>query len=297
MKKKGGKRGGKRAKSSMGAGATNMTSRAAMAAATSAGKSVKERVAAMENVGQAVVESDAQLQAVLKVLRNKDEPTPVRLAALQALQAASFAVIQFESCRGDYLATLRAVANDTDLELRQRVLGILAREKDGFAQQRLLEGLQNPEKALVPPEKALQLLSYDVHAEAYPMARAIVSNPPSVAAKREALRLLGADASSKPLFEKILRDKEETREIRQLSASALHAIAPASLQRHAREMLLDPKEYSDIQETSLTALTQFGDQVKVEKDEKLVKHLSSLKGRVSTKLKQGARLFLSKYGR
>ncbi|HMG04244.1 MAG TPA: hypothetical protein VK581_02210 [Chthoniobacterales bacterium] len=296
MSKKGIKRAAKSAKSAMQAGATSLSPRLAMTTATNAGKSVKERVAAMPNVSQAVIESDAQLQAVLKVLRSKDEPTPVRLAALQALQAASFAVIEFESCRGDYLATLRAVATDSDLELRQRVLGILARENDGFAQQRLLEGLQNPEKALLPPEKALQLLGYDVHADAYPVAREIVKHPPSDAAKREALRLLGADASSKPLFEKILRDKEETREIRQIAASSLHAIAPAALQKHAREMLLDPKEYSDIQETSLTALTQFGDAGKVEKDETLMKRISSLRGVGSTKLKQGARLFQAKYG-
>ena len=123
---------------------------------------------------------------------------------------------------------LRAVATDADPELRQRVLGLLAREKDGFAEKRLLEGLQQPEKALVPPEKALQLLSYDIHAEAYPVARMIVKNPPNEEAKREALRLLAADASSKPLFERILNDKEETKENRQLSASALQAIAPDS---------------------------------------------------------------------
>lgn len=296
MKKKGGKRAAKGAKSAMQAGAMNMSSRVSLATATSAGKSVKERVAAMVNVSEAVVENEEQLQAVLKVLRNKEEPTPVRLAAMQALQAASFAVIQFESCRGDYLATLRAVATDSDLELRQRALGILAREKDGFAQQKLLDGLQSPEKALLPPEKALQLLSYDIHAEAYPVARAIVSKPPSVAAKREALRLLAADASSKSLFEKILRDKDETKEIRQLSASALHNIAPAALQTLAREIVLDPKEYSDIQETSLTALTHFGDEAKVAKDEKLRKRVGSLKSRAPSKLKQGARLFQAKYG-
>jgi hypothetical protein len=295
MRKKGAKRAAKGTKSAMQAGAAALSSRAAFATVTSAGKSVKERVAAMPNVSELVIESEAQFQGVLKVVGNKEEPTPVRLAALQALQAASFAVIQFESCRGDYLATLRAVATDSDLELRQRVLGILAREKDGFAQQRLLEGLENPEKALLPPEKALQLLSNDVHAEAYPVARQIVSNPPSVAAKREALRLLAADASSKPLFEKVLRDKDEAREIRQLSASALHTIAPAALQTHAREMLLDSKEYSDIQETSLTALTQFGDEAKIAKDNTLKKRIGSLQRGKSGKLKQGARNFQAKY--
>jgi hypothetical protein len=65
----------------------------------------------------------------------------------------------------------------------------------------------------------------------------------------------------------ILNDKEETKENRQLSASALQAIAPEAMQTHARELLLDPKEYDDIQATSLTALTQFGSAAKVEKDE------------------------------
>ena len=202
---------------------------------------------------------------MLNVLRNEDEPVKVRLAALQALQAASFSVVAFESCRGDYIATLREVAEDPDPELRQRVLGMLAREKDGFAQKKLLEGLQNPDKALVPPEKALQLLSYDVHAEAYPLARAIVSKPPNATAKREALRLLAADATSAPMFEKILRDKDESREIRQISASALHALKPQKLQAHAREIVLDKSEYDDIKATSLTALTQFGDDEAVAK--------------------------------
>lgn len=295
MSKARNKKRGKRAKPKR-ASAVKMSSSAAVTVATNARKPVKERIAAMANVTQAVCEKDNKFQALLKVLRNMNEPIRVRLAALQALQAASFAVVQFESRRADYLATLRAVATDADPELRQRVLGLLAREKDGFAQQRLLEGLQQPGKALLPPEKALQLLSYDIHADAYPVARMIVKSPPNEEAKREALRLLAADASSKPLFERILNDKEETKENRQLSASALQAIAPDAMQTHARELLLDPKEYDDIQATSLTALTQFGTAAKVEKDEELLKRVASLKSAGSNKLKRGARRFLTKYG-
>jgi hypothetical protein len=189
------------------------------------------------------------------------------------------------------------VAEDPDPELRQRVLGILAREKDGYAQKKLVEGLRNPDQALVPPEKALQLLSNDVHAEAYAAARAIVSKPPSDIARREALRLLAADASAAPLFEKVLRDKEEFAEIRQIAASALQALKPDKLQAHAREMLLDPKEYDDIQATSLTAITQFGDGAAVAKDDKLMQTVDRLKGETSKKLKQTARLFLEKFSR
>jgi len=273
------------------------SARGARSIATSARKTVEERVAALVEAPLAVCENDENLQAVLNILRDKNEPVEVRLAALQTIQAASFSVVAFESCRGDYIATLREVAEDPDPELRQRVLGLLAREKDGFAQKKLLEGLQNPEKALLPPEKALQLLSYDVHAEAYSVARAIVSKPPNDTAKREALRLLAADATAAPLFEKILRDKDELAEIRQISASALQALKPEKLQAHAREMLLDTSEYDDIQATSLTALTQFGDDEAVGKDEALLKSVDRLIGKATTRVKQSARRFLSKYGR
>ena len=278
-------------------GVVKRTARAAMSVATSSKKSVQQRVAALAEVPLAVCDDDQNLQALLNILRDRKEPIKVRLAALQSIQAASFSVIAFESCRGEYLATLREIVDDPNPELRQRVLGILAREKDGYVQKRLLDGLQNPDKALVPPEKALQLLSYDVHAEAYPVAREILSKPPNERAKREALRLLAADAGSAPVFEKLLLDKKEGREIRQISAAALQSIRPEEFQKRARELVLDSKEYDDIQATALTALTQFGDESAVSKDEALVKRVGRLEKGKSAKVKKTAKRFLSKYNR
>jgi hypothetical protein len=272
------------------------TPRAAFAVATNEKKSAQERAKAFVEAPLAAIQSDQTLQASLQVLRNREEPIKVRLAALQSLQAASFSVLEFEPYREDYLATLREICDDPDPELRQRVLGILAREKDGYAQKKLLEGLQEPEKALVPPEKALQLLSYDVHTDAYPVAREIVNQPPNADAKREALRLLSADASSAPIFEKLLRDKDETREIRQICAAALQAVKPKEFQEQARELLLDTTEYDDIQATALTALTQFGDEKAVAKDEKLMKRVDQLGKGKSAKVKKTAKRFMTRYG-
>jgi len=278
--------------------AVKRSARAALSVATSGRRPVRKRVAAMAQAPLAVCESDKDLQAMLNVLRNEDEPVKVRLAALQSLGAAAFSVIAFESCRGDYLAALRKVATDPKPELRQRVLGLLMREKDGFAQRKLLDGLKNPDKALVPPEKALQLLSYDVHAEAYAAARAIVGKPPNPDARREALRLLAADATAAPLFEKLLRDKKELREIRQISASALHALKPDRLQQVAREIVLDKSDYDDIKATSLMALATFGDDKALANDTVLLNGVDRFgAGKAPSKYKQGARRFLRKYGR
>ena len=272
------------------------TPRAAFAVATNEKKSTAERSKAFAEAPLATIQSDKNLQASLEVLRDREQPIKVRLAALQSLQAATFSVIEFEPYREDYFATLRQIVDDPDEELRQRVLGILAREKDGYAQQRLIAGLQDPSKALLPPEKALQLLSYDVHAEAYPVAREILKTPPNPEAKREALRLLSADASSAPVFEKLLRDKDEDRDIRQISAAALQAVKPKRFQEQAREMLLDDKEYDDIQATALTALEQFGDEKAVAKDQKLMKRAEQLETSKSAKVKKTAKRFMMRYG-
>ena len=272
------------------------TARAAFAVATNEKKSTAERAKAFAEAPLATIQSDDTLQASLNVLRDQKQPIKVRLAALQSLQAATFAVLEFEPHREEYFATLRELVDDPDDELRQRVLGILAREKDGYVQQRLLEGLQDPSKALVPPEKALQLLSYDVHAEAYPVAREILNAPPNPEAKREALRLLSADAKSAPAFEKMMRDKDEDRDIRQLSAAALQAVQPKRFQEQARELLLDKKEYDDIQATALTALEQFGDEKAVAKDQQLLDRIDELGSAKSAKVKKSAKRFMTRYG-
>ena len=272
------------------------SARGALAVATSARQTVRARVAAMADATLAVCDDDQGLQAMLTVLRDRKEPLKVRLAALASLQAASFSVVAFESCRSDFTATLRALMEDPNAELRQRVLGLLMRDKDGAAQKRLIAGLENPAKALVSPEKALQLLGYDPHADAYKLARKIVADPPNETAKREALRLLGADSSARPMFEKILRDKKEAPEYRRISASALQAIAPDALQKHAREIVLDSSESDDLQATSLTAIAQFGDADTISGDNELLKRVGRMRSTSSTKVKQTAKRLLTKYG-
>ena len=268
-----------------------------MAAAADSRKPPKQRIAALADAPLAVTDSHKNLRAVLKVLCDTSEPVDVRLAALQAVQSASFSVVAFEGCRSEYIAALRSVIEDKDPELRQRVLGILAREKDGFAQKKLMEGLRRPERALVPPEKALQLLSYDLHTDAYRIAREIAIKPPNDVAKREALRLLAADAGSAPMFERILRDKGEAADTRQIAAAALRALTPDKLQELARQILLDPTEQGDLQATCLTALTQFGDGKAIADDAALRTRVEELSDAATVQVKRSARQFLQKYSR
>lgn len=270
--------------------------RAAMAVATNSRKATAERVKALADAPQAIVESEKSAQALMEVVRNREEPVEVRLEAINALATAAFAVTAFEPYRNDFIATLQEVADDPNTEIREAALGLLAGQKNKFAQKKLLAGLKNPAKALVAPETALQLLSYDVHAEAYAVARDIVASSPNQLAKQEALRLLAADPKSTKLFEDVLRDKEEQRELRQVAASALNALSPDKLEDHAKDILNDDSEYEDIQATSLTALRQFADQEELAKDEALMKSVRRMSATAkSPKYKKSATEFLEEY--
>ncbi|MBT2327085.1 hypothetical protein J7E62_32925 [Variovorax paradoxus] len=260
-------------------------------------KNVKQRIAALTAVGWNLTADKQHLRAALGILKDPEEAIELRLAVLALLQSMTFDPKRFETFRADYLRTLRTVSSDSDPELRQRALGVLAREHDPATQEKLLAGLKDPTQALVAPEKALQLLSYDVHTDAYPLARAIVKKPPNGTARREALRLLAADGSSASMFETILMDKTESSEIRQLSASALHSLAPERLQACAREITLDSSEPNEIRSVGVTALTHFADSAKVRQDDVLNNYLKQL-GEDATSddssLKTAARQYVAK---
>ena len=294
-KSKSAKKGGSKRSTSAQKPAAKKGKPLGFAAAFSPERTVKQRIAALVDEPLAVCDTDENLQNVLSVLRDRNQPSEVRLTALQTLQAATFSVAEFESCQPDYTAALRELVDDPDDTIRRRVLGILSRDKDGYAQKRLLEGLKDPDKALVPPEKALQFLGNDVHAEAYSAARKIVENPPSEDAKREALRLLAADSKAAPIFEKVLRDKDALAEHRQISASALQGLKPKKLQEYARDIVLDENEYPEIKATSLTAITNFGPK-EVAQDEKLMESVDRLNtGKTAPKVKKSAKRFLNRF--
>src|ERR1041385_2518048 len=93
----------------------------------------KKKAATRKSMAMTKAGNSGGLQSLIAVLKDKEKPIKDRYAALQELGAAQFASPDFPSVKGDYVAALREASSDADGELRQRTLGILAREKDGYA--------------------------------------------------------------------------------------------------------------------------------------------------------------------
>jgi hypothetical protein len=238
------------------------------------------------------------IDMVIGLLRDSAGPEVLRLAALRVLQQLSFSGSAYYQKRADIYDALRAVIDDQDTSLRQEALGILAQNHDEYTQRRLREGLEDSRQALVSPEKAIQLLGFDIHAEHYPILRGMVENPPSPEAKEEAVRLLANDPASKELLTALLKNKHERQGVRNASAAALQSLAPAEFEEQAKEILYDTEEYNELRATAINALTLFADQEALDQDPELIGRIEQLREEAPSKeVERTANRFLRKQRR
>jgi uncharacterized protein (UPF0147 family) len=253
------------------------------------------RVSALRAIGRDIGNREESIDLLLELLKDKAQPREVRLAALQVLQMLAFVSPLFMSKRPEFLAALRSIVDDPDTKISQAAIEILALEKDEYVQRRLNEGLDDPSKALVSPEKAIQLLGQDVHAELYPRLREIVQNAPSPAAREEAVRVLAGDPESQELLVNLLRDKEEDLKIRTLSAVALQSLDPAEFTEQAKQIVIDDTEDESLRLTGLTGLTHFENQPSLIPDREFIESLERLRDEsTSDQLKEAADRYLNR---
>ena len=281
------------ARSVRGANRKRQTARTARAGKLSAAARIAE-IDAM----QIDAKDGKSIARLIKTLEDTAEPKELRLAAFRALKTASFLGPAFAPYRAAYLKALRAIATDHEPEIREEALETLVLEKIDFARRLLSEGLKKPEKALVTAAKAIQLLSYDGHAEVAPLVRETFAKATDLSAKEAALRFLAADPASAPLLSRVLKDRSQPARLRSLSATGLRLANPRSFERTARAIVENGKEDDDVRATCLGALTLIKDFRKTRDDPSFAKVVASLKApKHSRALRASARRFMSQLGK
>ena len=171
-------------------------------------------------------QSDAH-QLPLERLADPQESVQVRLVALEILKQLAISSPTFSEWRPTYLEALRNAI--TEAELRIPALNALIAQGDRYAQELLVQGLQDAENALVDPADALNLLSEDQHADVRELARQFVDRPPDERTLQAAIRHLSGDPSSVDRLRTLICDPQQTITARKLAANALNVLAPDSL--------------------------------------------------------------------
>lgn len=219
----------------------------------------ERRIAAIQQAAAGAVKRPTVMAALIKLIADSTDDRLVRQAALATVQALTFKAVDFRRYAPLYNAALRSAATTDDEALRLQALDILALNKDAYAQQLLLDGLQQPGKALVSPLQAIQMLGYDVHSEHFPVLRDIVETSKRPALRRAALQLLAADGTSASLMRRIAADKTEDKAARSVAAVALQSLAPKEFAEVARDVVLDDDDDDDVRASLISAISQTGD--------------------------------------
>lgn len=236
------------------------------------------RVLALQKVLATAGENPNLINLALAILGDGDENSALRKEAFKILKALSFSSREFLLANADFRATLRAIVDDPDKELRESAAESLAQKKDEYIQRRLLEELRSNDEKIVSRAKAIQLLGYDIHAEHFPIVREVLRDDRSSEVEKvEAIHVLANDSSSRELLKELMADRDQTKEIRLSSASALHAVHPEEFVRIAKESVLDEKEDADIRTNWLNGLRLHIGNTSLKDDRQFARRIEALR--------------------
>ena len=153
--------------------------------------------------------------------------------------------------------------------------------------------LSDPTESKLKPEKIIQLLGHDIHADAYPIFREIVVNPPNQQSKLEAIRLLAGDQGAKGLLREVLSNKQEQKEIRSAAAVSYQALDPKAFESLAKSTILNESEDDELRSICLSALAQRALEGTLESDSEFDNNVRQLPEKpVSDALKKSSSQYL-----
>lgn len=212
------------------------------------------RAAALESITTVVGRDEGLMKEIISFIGDINQPDALRDSALSVIKTKSFSSPLYEALAPQFYEELKKIVTQDNAPLKTVALQNLAQEKDPFAQNKLIEGLENPTLQLVQPELAIQFLSYDIHTNIFPTLRRIVQNPPNFESKREAIRILSGDPSSSALLRNTLEDENENPEIRHASALSLQLQDPKEMEKISKNLILKKEVNPELKTALLNTL-------------------------------------------
>jgi len=174
------------------------------------------RAAALNKIYQ-FVPGDEKLELLMyQLLGNPQAPKSLRKEALELAENLSFASM-------DVPDVYQKMLEDPEYEFRLFAFTKLIIHGDSRAQQKLIEGLENPHLASLPAPTAISILSMSLKKEFYPALYKILQQTKDEPTRLEAIRALGFYKEARPKLIAISRDAGEQEEFRETALDALYA--------------------------------------------------------------------------
>lgn len=230
------------------------------------------------------------VKILISILTDLSEPEELRKTAILQVRVLGFEGPAFKQFRPIVIEGLRKLINDKDRQIALEAIDLLAYQKDEWLQRVLVEGLENPEKAVVSDESAIYYLSLDPH-NFLDLFRKMAEISTDKKAKVMAIHALSSDTSSANFLFSILDDTTQSSEVREASAHALDAQNPDLLLSKSIEIFKDGEEQDHHLLTVLLSKITLQDQEglnKIREDKEFTHKIKQYTER-SNMLKSGAK--------
>jgi hypothetical protein len=178
-----------------------------------------------------------------------------RREALRMLFTLAFDEEGFAAHRADFVQTLRALTGDADAELQRAAFSTLVRDGDTFAENLLIQGVQDPSLSVVPPSVALEFLRLAPHAATATLARDVLANSADPEERTQAAYLLAADPTAGSLLASLMTDQAEIAAVRQAAAISLRNVDSTALTNAARMIVANASDNWQVRAMSRTLLS------------------------------------------
>jgi HEAT repeat protein len=188
------------------------------------------RAAALARITEYVPNDERIGRLILNWLGDPRETMVLRRAALRADSALAFQHMQLPT-------VYQKMLDDPEPEFRLYAFSRLVSQGDARAQQKLIEGLKNPEAAPLPAPTAIAILSSAPKSEALPTFLELAQNNRDPAARVEAIRLLGGYEPARKTLVEISRNASEKDDTRAAALSALYAGDRENIVQYATPIL------------------------------------------------------------
>ncbi|HEX2645219.1 MAG TPA: hypothetical protein VHU81_19630 [Thermoanaerobaculia bacterium] len=192
------------------------------------------RATALNKIYDQVPQDERLSRLQVEWLSNPRAPRALRVEALNLT-----ANLSFSSGMGSLTEVYQKMLDDPELPFRQFAFTQLVIHGDARAQQRLIQGLENPESAPLPAPAAIGVLSMAVKKEYYPAVYKVLQETRDDATRLEAIRVLGPYQEARQRLIEISQSPSQEPQFREAALGALYSGDRENIVRYALPIVKD----------------------------------------------------------
>ena len=192
--------------------------------------------------------------ALLASVADRQAPPGFRSAAMNTLMAMLVGSRMRERRMPEIMRTLQAASTDQDSLIRRSAVAWLVISADSGTIDRLIRALNPGGDSQISPPEAVVFLGSTSNSKAKAAMRPLLVRSKDMVARTELIRVLGSDAASAKVIDRLVADSTEPDSVRAAALGAVFANRPHDFPNVAVPLISDEKAGDDVRVFAIDAV-------------------------------------------